>query len=455
MKSNKFTRIILLGFSLVLILSACNTSTEEPATSNSALVDLEQTVSATGEVIPKQEALLSVSAGGVVEAVLVNKGDAVRAGEVLVQLEGTEQQAAALSAAELALANASFALDKLYEDTDLMAAEALHAAETSEQALEDLNNSEQQKALAIRVVADGERRLEGADKALETLTNAPTQEGIDQAYDNLLLAENKLNKTLEQIEDIEWQLKKYSGFSPVAKRLRQALKGLEIQKTQEQLAYNRAETKYNNLLDPPDVTDVKVAEAEYLTAQASLDQAQRDLDRIMDGPDAGDVAVLEAQIEIGYRDYETYNAGPDPDDIALAEARVSNAENQVAAAKAILADLELVAPFDGVISEVYINTSEWVSPGSPVLLIADLEHLQVETTDLSEIDVAKIMVGDTATIIFDALPDLALEGTVVSIAPKAAEGSGVNFPVVIQLNEIPAGLRWGMTAFVDFENSGN
>ena len=65
-----------------------------------------------------------------------------------------------------------------------------------------------------------QRKLEGAEKALKTLTNAPTQEGIDQAYDNLLLAENKHNKTLEQIEDIEWQLKKYSGFSPVAKRLR-------------------------------------------------------------------------------------------------------------------------------------------------------------------------------------------------------------------------------------------
>ena len=101
----------------------------------------------------------------------------------------------------------------------------------------------------------------------------------------------------------------------------------------------------------------------------------------------------------------------------------------MAAAKAILADLELLAPFDGVISEVYINTSEWVSPGSPVLLIADLDHLQIETTDLSEIDVAKIMVGDPATVIFDALPDLVLEGTVVSIAPKAAEGSGVNFPL--------------------------
>jgi hypothetical protein len=40
---------------------------------------------------------------------------------------------------------------------------------------------------------------------------------------------------------------------------------------------------------------------------------------------------------------------------------------------------------------------------------------------------------------------------VVSIAPKAAEGSGVNFPVILELNEIPPELRWGMTAFVDIE----
>ena len=111
----------------------------------------------------------------------------------------------------------------------------------------------------------------------------------------------------------------------------------------------------------------------------------------------------------------------------------------------------MAAPFDGVISQVNINSSEWVAPGSPVLLLADLEHLQVETTDLGEIDVAQIVEGDTAVITFDALPDLVLEGTVVSIAPKAAEGSGVNFPVILELSEIPPALRWGMTAFVDIE----
>ncbi len=217
------------------------------------------------------------------------------------------------------------------------------------------------------------------------------------------------------------------------------------------MAYNRALHRYNNLLRPPDPVDLQVAEAAHLKAQAALNQAQRDLERVLDGPDAGDVAVLEAQIEKGYRDYETYSAGPDPDDVALAKVRIVNAESQLTAAKSILADLELLAPFEGVISAVQINPSEWVTHGSPVVLLADLEHLQIETTDLGEIDVAQIIEGDTAVITFDALPDLVLDGTVVSIAPKAAEGSGVNYPVIIELSDIPPALRWGMTAFVDIE----
>jgi hypothetical protein len=39
------------------------------------------------------------------------------------------------------------------------------------------------------------------------------------------------------------------------------------------------------------------------------------------------------------------------------------------------------------------------------------------------------------------------------IAPKSTEGAGVNYPVIITLDEIPAALRWGMTAFVDIEHN--
>jgi multidrug resistance efflux pump len=133
----------------------------------------------------------------------------------------------------------------------------------------------------------------------------------------------------------------------------------------------------------------------------------------------------------------------------LAEARLANAKGQLAAAEAALNDLELLAPFGGVVSEIYVRASEWISPGQPTLLLADLSHLRVETTDLNEIDVAQVEVGNTATVTFDALPEAVVPGKVVRIASKAATGSGVNYTVVVELDEIPENLRWGMTAFVD------
>ena len=57
---------------------------------------------------------------------------------------------------------------------------------------------------------------------------------------------------------------------------------------------------------------------------------------------------------------------------------------------------------------------------------------QVETTDLSEIDVVKFMIGDKAIVTFDAIPELVVEGTIIRIAPKADLGSGVNYPVTIE-----------------------
>lgn len=456
---SKHKHFALIVGAILLILSACSPAAEETVSPEPIAASLPSIVSATGEVIPEVEALLSVSAGGVVEDVLVSKGDPVITGQVLVKLEGSEQQLAAVSAAELALANAEFALEALHKDTDLLASQALQSAEAAERALEDLNNPELQQAQALKAVTTAQKAVDVAERKLGILTNPPTQSAIDQAQANILLAEKKFDETLDQIEDIKRQHKKFSANSKlpadirkgILTNLRRALKGLEVIRTQQELALIDSQTRYNELLAPPDPIDVQVAEAELATAQAMLSEAERELERVLDGPEAGEVALLEAQIDNGYRDFAIFDSGADPEDVALAEARITNAEAQLAAAKAAIVDRELVAPFDGVISAVHVNPNEWVAPGSPVLLVGDLDHLQVETTDLSEIDVAQISLNDTAVVTFDALPELVLEGTVVSIAPKADEGSGVNFPVLIELSEIPPALRWGMTAFVDIE----
>ncbi len=440
MNTNRMKRMVILAFSLVIILSACSTGAEETAAPEPIAVNFSQTVSATGEVVPEQEALLSVSAGGVVEDVLINKGDDVSAGQVLVQLEGTEQQVAAVSAAELELAHAKFALDALFKDTDLLAAQALRSAETAEEALEDLNNPELQQALALQAVADAQKAVDTTERNARYTQSTASKADIDAQKAQVVMARDALDKANEDYE-------------PHANKPEDNLTRAHFLSRQAaaQQVYDDAVRRLNAMQGTGSEVDINVAEADHITAQAQLLQAERDLERVLDGPDQGEVALLEAQIEKGHHDFETYRAGPDPDDVALAEARIANAKAQVAAAKEMLADLELVAPFEGVISAVHVNSSEWVAPGSPVLLIADLNHLQVRTTDLSEIDVARISLDDKTVVTFDALPDLVLDGTVISIAPKADEGSGVNFPVVIELSEIPAALRWGMTAFVDID----
>jgi multidrug efflux pump subunit AcrA (membrane-fusion protein) len=162
-----------------------------------------------------------------------------------------------------------------------------------------------------------------------------------------------------------------------------------------------------------------------------------------------DLQVAKANLDKARKDYDTWKNGPDPDEVALTQARIDNAKAALAAAQAALNDLELHAPFAGTVSEVYAHLGEWVVPGQPILQLADLGHLRIETTDLNEIDAARIKAGSIVKVTFDALPDVVVTGTVASIAPKAAQGSGVNYTAIIELAETPSALRWGMTAFVD------
>ena len=46
-----------------------------------------------------------------------------------------------------------------------------------------------------------------------------------------------------------------------------------------------------------------------------------------------------------------------------------------------------------------------------------------------------------------------VSGKVARIDPKAKEGAGVNYTAVIQLDQIPEALRWGMTANADINAS--
>jgi len=117
-----------------------------------------------------------------------------------------------------------------------------------------------------------------------------------------------------------------------------------------------------------------------------------------------------------------------------------------------LKNIELVAPFGGKIVDLSITEGEQVAPGVTVAMLADFSKFIVETDDLTEIEIPDVSVGQTVTIVPDALPDLKLNGTVERIGDVFEEKRGdITYTVRITLNQTDERLRWGMTVVVTFE----
>jgi HlyD family secretion protein len=350
----------------------------------------ERVISATGVLVPADWVSLSFSTSGNIEQVLVKENDAVDKGDMLVRLEGQENLEAAISAANFELQSAQQSLDSLFDDPELRAARASQAIAEAQQAVKDC----QQRVVNLQTSSD--------------------PDDIDQAKANLVLARDKLDKALEDFDPYDRK--------PEDNLMRAALLSKVAQARKE---YEAAQRLLNNLVGDANELDLEEAQA--------------------------NLALAEAQLVTAQRDYELLKDGPDPENIALAEASVANAEVQLEAARAALEDLSMVAPFAGIVSALNVRQSEWLIPGQPVLTLADLQHLQVETTDLNEIDVARVKVGDPVLVTFDALPGVQIPGEIVRIASKASPGAGVNYKVIVELAELPEALKWGMTAFVDIQ----
>ncbi len=389
----KRTRMLILLL-VSLLFAGCGTARETPIPiPQTGLQDYSAVISTTGVVVPEQWATLSARSPGVVARILVTEGQRVSAGDLLLQLNGQAAAQAILSAAQYELINARQALDTLKENAAAEQARTQQALAEARQALEDAQ--------------EDVTRLDYPRASDDLLKQ--TQDEIDLA-----------RKQVSRAED---------AFKLVQKRPEG-----DALKAQMELNLIKARTYLQN----------RIALLNWYLAKPDEIDAARD---------RAALAVAQAELLRAQTDFERHQAGPDTELLAQAEARLTLAKAQVLAAAEAAANLELRAPFDGAICNLDVRLGEWVTPGLPLLQLGDLDHLRVETTDLSEIDAARIHPPDTAIVTFDALPDVVLRGTILSVAEKSSASSGVNYTTIVTLDTLPAGLRWGMTAFIDIEVS--
>lgn len=173
-----------------------------------------------------------------------------------------------------------------------------------------------------------------------------------------------------------------------------------------------------------------------------------------------DTALLEARVREAQANWDVADiqlrflkrVGSAEQNIESAKADLDRAQALLDSAKAALeAQSALAAPFDATVVAVDTVAGETVVPGRVVVTLGDLSKFRIETTDLSELDVTRVKVGQSVKVSIEAL-NQEFEGKVVDIALFSSTlGGDVVFTVTIELKEQPEGLRWGMSADVTFE----
>jgi len=342
--------------------------------------------SAQGYITPVRHADLSFRTGGRVAEVLVKEGDPVKAGQPLVKLQDAELKAA--------LAAAQADLKRLQAGSR---AEEIAAAQAN---LEVANGQVKAAQNDVDKVKNGMQLAGDLASAQAHLTQAQVQlKNLKDAYDSVV-----------------------SGRE-ICKQYGVPCGGLGLRVEQLRV-------------------QVAAAQAGYDAARAQVAQVYSS------GGDDLRSAQAKLNVALGQRDAEQarlnlLKAGSTAEDIDAAKARVAQAQ-------AALDETVLLAPFDGTVTEMIAHAGEIVGPGPRIASLADLTQWQVETDDLSEVDVVNVQPGAEVNITVDALPGVTLKGQVTSIVPRSIVKRGdVTYTVKIAISNPDPRLKWGMTAFVD------
>ncbi|MGM0624102.1 MAG: efflux RND transporter periplasmic adaptor subunit, partial [Campylobacterota bacterium] len=131
-----------------------------------------------------------------------------------------------------------------------------------------------------------------------------------------------------------------------------------------------------------------------------------------------------------------------------AQAKVRNINAQLAYAQLQLSYTRLYAPKDGTVSQKFVEESENIKAGTPVVLISDTSVAQLRVQIPQKL-INSVQQGDTVQVVFDSLEGIVFEGFIDKIS-KYAFAKAKTYTIYIKLHNPTKSLHAGMSADVHF-----
>jgi HlyD family secretion protein len=185
--------------------------------------------------------------------------------------------------------------------------------------------------------------------------------------------------------------------------------GLEVQ--QRQLATSKQNFAAVQKTLESDAADLEFKKSEFERAETLLKRGAG----TVEAHDQANMALKQSNA-IQERDQALLGAAGRQ--IELAKANIHNAEEVLKMAQIVLDYTTLRAPFDGVILVRQAEIGEVMAPGTPVVTLADLDHVWLRAY-INETDIGKVRYGQSATVTTDTYPGKPYKGRVSLISSNA------------------------------------
>ncbi|MGA7540820.1 MAG: efflux RND transporter periplasmic adaptor subunit [Steroidobacteraceae bacterium] len=178
------------------------------------------------------------------------------------------------------------------------------------------------------------------------------------------------------------------------------------------------------------VQEVKASQQAMLDAEADMQQKKLDYERAQrlfakdevsaQDRDLADTALkrAEATFKAAQQRYSEAVEGSRKEDIAIARANLKEAKANRGLSQVNLDYTTLLAPTTGVITVRQAEIGEVVVPGTPVITLADLDHIWLRAY-IAETDLGRIRWGQEATITTDTYPGKQYHGRISFISSSA------------------------------------
>ncbi|MCS7173572.1 MAG: efflux RND transporter periplasmic adaptor subunit [Armatimonadetes bacterium] len=357
-------------------------------------------IRAAGSVAARRTVEMSSKIPGRVLAVFVREGDRVRRGQVLLRLDPSdteaqlEQARAALRMALARIPQSESAVTLQQEATEAQIAQA----QSQVRALE----------AQVRSAEANRSALEGSLRSLQA---------------NLAAAEASVRSAEANLERVRSDLARLETLYAAGAVSAQQVEAARTQQLGAQAALEASRAQRDALL-----AQMQTLTAQQAAAQAAVAQARSALE-------GARAALRAAQAN---REQVTVRR----QDVVQARSAADQARAAVRLAEQQLQSTWIRSPLDGVVTQRSVDPEEWVAPGVPVLVIADLDRVHMNL-EVSEREIHRVRKGQPVEVTVDAVPGRIFRGQVARWSEVASTRTRT-FTVEVEFPNPDHVLRPGM-----------